>query len=500
MQNKSKSTKEMMSDILDVGMALTSNNKEKLFDTIIQKCISITNCDAGTLYLCENDSLVLSQVVTYLNGVKKFCADGSEGTGPIKITLHTDGEIKNINEYAAVMGETVNIDDIYNSSRFDFSDEKKYDAESGYYTKSMLVIPLNDNSDEVIGVLQLVNAYDGDGNIIPFSKECEHITASIANQAAIAAANIRYIEEIKMLMKSFVQAMSTAIDERSPYNGSHTRKVTKYAGIMADYINRLYSEGRTDMFFSKQHKENLTLAAGLHDIGKMIVPLSIMNKSTRLGELYREVMLRYELIQSYLKIDMLEGRISGAEYDEEYQFLEKTKELVEYANPKGYIAENITGQIDEIVSKTYTKPDGCVIEYMSAEEADCLKIRRGTLSSSERRIMESHVDMTEKILARVHFDKTYKKVPIWAVTHHEMLDGSGYPKHLKADNIEPEARMLAIIDIYDALTSADRPYKMPMSKEEAFLVLADMADEGKLDKVLLEYFKGAVNELDKIAE
>ncbi|MDE6635961.1 MAG: HD domain-containing protein, partial [Lachnospiraceae bacterium] len=164
------------------------------------------------------------------------------------------------------------------------------------------------------------------------------------------------------------------------------------------------------------------------------------------------------------------------------------------------IAEDITGRIDAIASKSYIKPDGRVIEYMSAEEADCLKIRRGTLSASERRVMESHVDMTEKILSRVHFDKTYEKVPVWAAAHHEMLDGSGYPKHLKGDEIEPEARMLAIIDIYDALTSADRPYKMPMSKEEAFLVLADMADEGKLDKVLLEYFMDAVNEYDEIVE
>ena len=501
MQYRAKSAKEMMSDILDVGIALTSeNNKEKLFDIIIEKCIGITNCHAGTLYLCENDSLVLSKVVTYSGAIGEIYGKCGEESGPVVIPLHIgmENNIADINAYAAIRGETVNIDDIYNCGSFDFQREYKYDIANGFQTKSMLVIPLNDNSDEAIGVLQLINAYAENGNVIPFSITYEQIAASLANQAAIAAANMLYIEEIKTLMKSFVQAMSTAIDERTPYNGSHTRKVTMYAGIMADYINRLHSEGRTDMFFSKQHRDNLLLAAGLHDIGKMIVPLSVMNKATRLGDRYREVMLRYELIQSYLRIDMLEGRITEEKYNEEYMFLEKTKELIEYANPKGYIADDITDKIDEISSKTYTRPDGLAIAYMSAEEADCMKIRKGTLSASERRIMESHVDMTEKILSRVHFDKTHEKVPIWASTHHEMLDGSGYPKKLKGDEIEPEARILAIIDIYDALTSADRPYKMPMSKDDAFLVLGDMAGEGKLDKIFVKYFVDAVYEYEKI--
>ncbi len=499
MYYKKKSAKEMMADILDVGIALTSeNNKEKLFGIIIEKCIAITNCYAGKLYLCEKDSLVLSKYVTY-SGCETECRTGlCEDSQPAVIPLHigTEVNIKDVNVYAALNKETVNIEDIYSCGRFDFQFEKKNDIVHGFRTRSMLVIPLKDNSDEIIGVLQLIDAHGEDGRVISFSKTYEQIAASIVNQGAVSAANMLYIEEIKMLMKSFVQAMSTAIDERTPYNGSHTRKVTMYAGIMADYINSLYSEGGTDMFFTKQHKDNLLLAAGLHDIGKMIVPLSVMNKATRLGERYSEVMLRYELIQSYLRIDMLEGKMTKDKYDVEYLFLEKTKELIEYANPKSFLAEDISDKIDEIASKSYIRPDGLVIAYMSTEEADCMKIRRGTLSASERKIMESHVDMTEKILSRVHFDKTHEKVPVWASTHHEMLDGTGYPKRLKGDEIEPEARILAIIDIYDALTSADRPYKMPMSKNEAFLVLSGMAGEGKLDKIFVEYFMDAVNKYE----
>lgn len=499
MRYKQKSTKEMMSDILDVGINLTSeDNIEKLFGTIIKKCIGMANCDAGALYLCEDGALVLRYAVRYSEGISK--AGGEYQDEKVSLAIPADigkDEVLNVNVYAAAMGETVNIDDIYENARFDFSIEKNYGFLTGQPVRSVLVMPFNDNSDEVMGVLQLINAYGENGSIIPFSKEYEHIIASMISQAAISAANMLYIEEIKTLMKSFVQAMSTAIDERTPYNGSHTRKVTMYAGIMADYINRLNCEGRTDMFFTKQHKDNLLLAAGLHDIGKMIVPLSVMNKATRLGDRYGEVMLRYELIQSYLRIDMLEGRMAESEYNREYAFLEKTKELVEYVNPKGYIAEDVTGFIDEVLSKSYVKPDGTVIAYMSGEEAECMKIRKGTLSASERRVMESHVDMTEKILSRVHFDRTHEKVPIWASKHHEMLDGSGYPKKLKGDEIEPEARILAIIDIYDALTSADRPYKMPMPKDEAFRILRDMAREGKLDKTFVKYFEDAVNEYEK---
>ncbi|MCI8308020.1 MAG: GAF domain-containing protein [Lachnospiraceae bacterium] len=497
--NGKESERDIVSDILEVGIALTSEkDKGKIFDIIVEKCMSITHCHACVLYLHEKDSLVLEYVVTYKGELK---TPGSESAGADKdsnfqLNIGEEDNVKNIVVYTAISGDSVNIDDIYSVDRFDFSLEKQYDRANGYRTRSMLVIPLKDNSDEVIGVLQMVNAYGNEGQIISFSKMSERIIASMANQAAIAVANMRYIEEIKTLMRSFVQAMSTAIDERTPYNGSHTRKVTMYAGMMADYINRLHIVGGTDMFFSEQRRDNLLLAAGLHDIGKMIVPLSVMNKATRLGARYEEVMLRYELIQSFLRIDMLEGRISEDTYNEEYRFLERARELIEYVNPKGYIADDITDEIDSITAKAYKKPDGSVIRYMYPEEADCMKIRRGTLSASERKIMESHVEMTEKILSRVHFDKTHEKIPVWASTHHEMLDGSGYPKKLKGDEIEPEARILAIIDIYDALTSADRPYKTPMPKTEAFIVLKEMALDGKLDKLFVEYFENVVNEYE----
>ena len=380
-----------------------------------------------------------------------------------------------------------NIADVYKSDEFDFSGPMKYDALTNYRTQSMLVIPLKDNENEVIGVLQLINALDEEGRTIPFDPSYEFIISSLASQAAIAVANMMYVEEMKTLMKSFVQAMATAIDERTPYNGSHTRKVTEYASMIADYMNELYKAGKSEIYFDENRKENLQLAASLHDIGKMIVPLSVMNKSTRLGYKINDVLGRLELICCYMKCDMLEGTLPEAEYKVEKQYIDDCVRFIQDINGLGFLCDEKLRYIHELDKKYYINKKGKKTKYITPQEAECMMIQKGTLTADERFIMESHVSMTAKILDKVHFSRSYEKVPVWASSHHEMMDGSGYPNHLKGDDVELETRILAAVDIYDALTSADRPYKKPMDKDKAFSVLNEMANEGKLDKTIIGY-------------
>ena len=232
----------------------------------------------------------------------------------------------------------------------------------------------------------------------------------------------------------------------------------------------------------------------LHDIGKMVVPLSVMNKSTKLGEKLKDIRNRYEQIRLNLKIDLLENRIENDEYKSKLDYLNEAENYIKDINKRVEYIDNTGDKIEEIGSLCYVTENGISIPYLTQDEKECLKIKKGTLTNKERNIMQSHVEMTEKILDNVHFDKSMALVPKWASAHHEMLDGSGYPKHLKGDEICFESRILAVVDIYDALTSADRPYKQPMPVADAFSILDNMVDSGKLDVTIVTYLKEVVNE------
>ena len=488
-----RSVDDVLLDVLDIGVAVTSEtDKEKLYDIIVYKTMEITGCYLGVLYLYEeNEGLSIIRAVCH-NG--KLNNDLKNNYINMSEYIQSSEGLKSVINKVVIERKTVNIKSTDECCEYNLDFIRKRDKDWNFSTKSCLFIPLMNNSGAVMGVLNLCNATDYDGNIIPFGDAFEKMIGALCCQAASWVFNIVYVEEIKRLMKSFVKAMATAIDERTPYNGSHTRKVTKYVGIIVDYINECHDAGKTDMYYTETHKENLLLAATLHDIGKMVVPLSIMNKSTKLGHRFRDVLARYDLIEAYLKIDMLEGRMSEEQYEEEYALLCDLREFVEYGNARFGILDDDLSIIDRVKGKVYTKPDGTILQYMSEYEAECMKIERGTLTQEERTVMHSHVEMTEKILSHIHFSKDYEKVPVWAASHHEMLDGSGYSKQLKGDEIEPEARMLAVVDIYDALTSADRPYKKPMSDERAFQELYSMVDKGKLDKVYVDYLKEALED------
>ena len=219
-------------DILNVGIQLTvEKDDNKLLNAIVDKGMQITNCDASTLYLYEDDVLKFRIMRTLSQNV----ARGIDGE-PINDIPPVPFKEENVCAYTAIHRKVVNIPDVYSSDEFDFSGPKRYDAMTGFHTQSMLVIPIEDNYGDLIGVLQMLNAQDTDGNIIPFDPQYEIVIRSLGSLAAIELTNIQYVQEIKEQLHSFVEAMATAIDERTPYNGSHTRNVAKYAAVLAKKI------------------------------------------------------------------------------------------------------------------------------------------------------------------------------------------------------------------------------------------------------------------------
>jgi len=441
------------------------------------------------LYLFENGKLHFKIMKTLSQNISR----GEDGE-PIDDMPPVSMTERNVCSYAALHREIINIPDVYDNTRFDFSGPKKYDALTGYHTQSLLVIPIENNEDELIGVLQLLNAMDEDGTVIPFDAEYEIIIRSLGAQAAIEMTNLKYVQEVKRQLRSFVEAMSTAIDERTPYNGSHTRKVAEYTGMIADYMNKQHGIGQCEEYFDENRKDKLELAALLHDIGKMVVPLSIMNRATRLDRELGTVETRFRLLEAYYTIDCMKGRIDEEECRQQITYLHKSMDFIHRIDGKGFLDDEDYDRVQELAGHCYVNEAGEELAYLTKREQERLSIRKGTLTEGDRRQMEYHVVMTEKILGKVWFNKNYEDIPRWASSHHELLDGSGYPRHLKGDELELETRMITVADVYDALTARDRPYKRPVSQEKALGILKEMADEGKLDSRLVDYLAAAVRE------
>ena len=474
-------------DILNIGIEITTEkNKHRLLEKMLNKAMEISGCDAGTLYVLKDGMLHFSIMKTVSMGIDKG-KDGEEIELP-PVALKPE----NVCAYAAIRKELVNIPDVYNSEGFDFSGPVRYDHITGYHTGSMLVIPMEDAEGRVIGVIQLINKLDREGNIISFTDEDSFVLRSLGSMAAVSLTNMIYLEEIKHQMQSFVQAFATAIDKRTPYNGSHTRMVTEYAVMVAEQLDALYRSGMGGEAFDGTRIEQLRLAAGLHDIGKMVVPLSVMNKSTRLDGAYAEIENRFAYLRLLLECDRLKGRLSSAEYEAKLAELDADLEIIAKADKAGFLSDELLSQIDETATHGYRQADGSVISYLTEQQADCLRVRKGTLTAAERSVMEGHAVMTKEILAQVYFTDTYKNALRYASEHHELLDGSGYPYGLSGDALSMETRILTAVDIFDALTCTDRPYKKPMSNERAIAILRQMADEGKLDGTVVDALDKAV--------
>lgn len=491
---------EELRQLVVMGIELTTEkNKNKLLEKMLQHAMDVSECDAGTLYIYEQDVLKFKLMKTLSQGIER----GGDGEWidlpPVPL------KEENICSYAALHKEIINIPDVYTFETFDFSGPKKYDAMTGYRTGSMLVVPMIDGEGGLVGVMQLMNKRYVAGGFEPFNEEDEFALKSLASMAAISISEKNYMDEVKEQMHSFVNAFAKAVDARTPYNGSHTRKVTVYAGILAEEINKKYQAGLYEEFFDENRMEQLKLSATLHDIGKMIVPLSVMNKATRLGADLERIEQRFVLLNVLYERDYYSKRISWDTYQERKVFLQDSIETIHQLNDKGFLTDEDIKKVEEIAACTYQQEDERKICFLTDKEKESLCIKKGTLTAEERKMMESHVVYTEKILEDVHFNKNYAHVVEFAATHHEKLNGKGYPRGLSEKELALEAKILAVVDVFDALTCTDRPYKKPMSRKKAFEILGYMVKDGEIDGTLVSFLKEAMEnitteQIDKMVE
>lgn len=315
----------------------------------------------------------------------------------------------------------------------------------------------------------------------------ERLEKLLAAELETARQNLRDLNEIRNLFWSFVKVISSAIDERTPYNLTHTRHMAEYGERFAEYINQKCREVGKEEHFSPERKEEFLMAIWLHDIGKLVIPLRIMNKNARLTpEQSKEIAWRMEKIDFLAEIRELKGEITKKEREALQMEMKELFRIIGMVSPVGMITDEQVAEIKRFGRKTFVDRDGTSCSWLTKQEIEALTIRRGTFTEEERRIMENHVTITDRLMSKMAFPAELSHVREWAAAHHEFLDGSGYPKKLSGDQIPYEARMITILDIFDALTADDRPYKPGIPVEQALEILKDMAEkEKKLDPVLV---------------
>lgn len=494
-----------------IGIALSAEkNINKLFEMIVEEARSLCFADAGTLYILDKKRSELRFEILQNDTMKTRLGGTSDlkiKSEPVPLFINDKPNYENVSSYVALTGRPVNIPDVYSASEFDFTGPKKYDEQSGYTSKSMLVIPMKNHEDHIIGVLQLLNAQDFQSkSIIPFSSDYEDLIAALASQAAVALNNVQLIQELELLFHSFIRSIATAIDEKSPYTGGHIKRVVKLTSLIAEKINFADAGPFEDVYFSKEEMEELRIAAWMHDVGKITTPEFVIDKMTKLETIFDRINLietRFQLIRELTekhflkqKLDLLqttpgtssELKLSDRECAEALDLLDKEFQFIKSCNNTGdYMSDEMVHELNRIAKKTYSV-NGEKTPYLTENEVENLCVRKGTLTDNERKSIENHASMTLKITNELPFPEHLANIPKYASAHHEKLDGSGYPLGLSAKDLPLQSRILCIADIFEALTARDRPYKDPMKLSQAMRILGYMGKDSHLDQDILDLF------------
>ncbi len=484
-----------------LGLALSADKDlETLLQMIAEMARKYSRAEGCTVYLCNEeknalDFAVIQNIKLNINGGSK---DKTKKWPTVEL-YHEDGQENhsNASAYCALKNKTINIEDVYDEVGFDFTGTQKFDAHSHYRSQSMLLIPMVDHENEVVGVLQLLNARKGvSRKVCPFQTEDIAMVQGLASQAAMAVTNMRLVQNMENLLKAFIKSIAAAIDEKSPYMGGHIQRVAKFTEMLLGKINQTQNGCFSDTQFTADEEEEISIAAWMHDIGKIASPEYVVDKSTKLETVYDRIeviRLRIELMKRDQEIKRLRAGYSrdsnqecsddlssNVDFDAIEQFLSKINVGGEF------MSDEDLEQLKHISTMSYTL-NGESLPLLNENEVDCCAIRRGTLTEDERVLINHHVVVSIMMLEQLPFPKKWQSVPEYAGMHHEKLDGSGYPNGHSAKEISLPARILAVADVFEALTAADRPYKEGKKLSEAMRIIKFMVEDGHLDKELCDF-------------
>lgn len=505
-----------------IGAALLAEkDTEKLLDLILINARQITQADSGSIYIAEKYEGGHEDGYNVSRKMLTFMLTQSDTIKP-SLNQHVLEIDKNsIAGYVALTQDVLNIDDVYNlpaDSPFGFNE--KIDKNTGYHTKSMLVVPMSNQKAEIIGVLQLINKKRNKDvtidskdtaakEVVPFEERDIDILSSLAGQAAVSLENSMLYREIQRLFKGFVKASVTAIESRDPTTSGHSERVAKLTACLAEKVSMTNAGPYSDVTFTRDQITEIEYASLLHDFGKVGVREHVLAKSNKLYEEDLELIKnRFALIKRTLQTENYKKKLDYIQENGKKKFLSMEKKfdeeleaairelderllLICRANKPTILKEEVCQKICDIARMSFENFEGKRENFLTQEEVLNLTIARGSLNKTERLDIESHVTHTYNFLRKIPWTRDMQQVPLFAYAHHERLNGSGYPRKIKAEDIPIQSRIIAISDIYDALTARDRPYKKAASHSKALDILKREAKKKKIDHDLLDIFIAA---------
>jgi HD-GYP domain-containing protein (c-di-GMP phosphodiesterase class II) len=351
--------REALDQLVKIGIALSSvRDLEKLLELIVSQARSFVNCDAGSLYIKEGDHLKF--MVSQNDTLARKAGNEAVLFKPFNIPISN----QSLAGYVANTGTVVNLPDAYQiPETAEYHFDRSFDQRTGYRTQSMLQLPMKDTEGNIIGVLQLINARNGQGENIPFTRDDEELMLAVASQAAVAVKNAQLNREIKEAHLDTIMRLGLAAEYRDKETGNHIRRMSHYSAIIAEKLG--LPGDRVDI---------ILLSSPMHDVGKVGIP-------------------------------------------------------------------------------------------------DAILLKPGHLNVLERKIMESHTIIGAEILKESEIPLIQLSQTI-AVTHHEKWDGTGYPNKFKGEEIPLEGRIVALADVFDALSNK-RVYKPAMTIEETMKIITE---------------------------
>lgn len=463
-----------------------------LLPKILKEAQSLTMADAGTIYLMEDEEtepkLRFSVIHNKTLKINKNLLGSDEQSNFNAILLKNEqGEdnLLNVASYCANTKQMVNIEDAYESTEFCFDGTKAFDKSTGYRSQSFLTLPLLNHNNDVIGVLQLINAkHPKTKETIPFSKHIEPLIKGLSTYAAIALNNQILLQDHKNLLDAFIKCIAQAIDAKSPHTSAHCQRVP----LLMELIAQAACEDDTvfrDFNLNEDEWYELRVSAWMHDCGKLATPDTVLEKSTKLHTMQDGIDLVLARLGTLDKGPTLTNGQTTLSHEE----IKEIAEFLTSANKGGeFMKEADQDRVKELANIQWYDLDGNPHPLLSDFEVMNLCIPKGTLSVDERKIINNHMQVTIDMLESLPFPKKLRRVPEFAGGHHEKMDGSGFPKGLTREQMSLPARMMAIADIFEALTARDRPYKPPMPISQALRILRNMKDSNHIDPDLFELF------------